>query len=522
MRYSVRELKTTAVFRENRRKPNPYANLGERMKAAFLRRRKHKTNDENDHSNGQEYATDKVSEAVERITDDTVHTGGETVRTVIHNRKPPHQNPSGGAAFSVSGSKLKYADRSMKTVEKTVGTVQTPVAEAKRSAQIAAAAQQAVRKMDIAAENIRFTATRAKRWAEATARTVKGMLTASNQLMAALIGGGAVAVTVIVIVLMIGMMASSSYGIFFSNEEIGNGSPMMEVIREINRDFTDRLDFISATVPHDEVEMTGTKARWQEVLSVYAVQMTGQGGDVVSMDDDKRMVLEELFWKINTIDYEIETRTEQELQDVTDEDGNTTQQWVDVDKRYLVITVTGMTLDEILQELSFTDSQKAEVQQLLGSENDALWSKVLYGFDGGGAAIVAVAESQIGNVGGQPYWSWYGFNGRVEWCACFVSWCANECGYIEDGIIPRFSGVGTGVQWFRSQGQWLSGRDEPAPGMIIFFDWEANGGVDHVGIVSRVENGMVYAIEGNTTDSCRERFYPLGHSEIYGYGVPEY
>lgn len=142
--------------------------------------------------------------------------------------------------------------------------------------------------------------------------------------------------------------------------------------------------------------------------------------------------------------------------------------------------------------------------------------------------IVEVARSQIGNVGGEPYWSWYGFTERVDWCACFVSWCANQCGYIEAGVIPKFSGCEWGVYWFRQHDQWAGRNITPTPGMIIFFDWEdeegggLDGGADHVGIVERVENGIVYAIEGNTADSCRERSYPLGHFEILGYGVPSH
>lgn len=138
--------------------------------------------------------------------------------------------------------------------------------------------------------------------------------------------------------------------------------------------------------------------------------------------------------------------------------------------------------------------------------------------------IVEVARSQIGNVGGEPYWSWYGFTERVDWCACFVSWCANQCGYIEAGVIPKFSGCELGVYWFRQHSQWAGRNITPTPGMIIFFDWEdeegggLDGGADHVGIVERVENGRVYTIEGNTADSCRERSYPLGHFEILGYG----
>lgn len=133
--------------------------------------------------------------------------------------------------------------------------------------------------------------------------------------------------------------------------------------------------------------------------------------------------------------------------------------------------------------------------------------------------IVEVARSQIGNEGGELYWRWYGFTQRVEWCACFVSWCANQCGYIDAGIIPKFSGCEWGVSWFKQHGQWANNRITPTPGMIIFFDWDGNGMSDHTGIVEKVENGRVYTIEGNTEDSCRERSYPLGDYEILGYGV---
>ena len=140
--------------------------------------------------------------------------------------------------------------------------------------------------------------------------------------------------------------------------------------------------------------------------------------------------------------------------------------------------------------------------------------------------IVEVARSQIGNVGGEPYWSWYGFTERVEWCACFVSWCANKCGYLSSGIIPKFSGCINGVDWFKDRGQWIGNSFEPSPGMIIFFDWDdedgQDGNADHVGIVEKVENGRVYTIEGNTSDSCRQRSYPVGYYQILGYGVPDY
>ena len=129
-------------------------------------------------------------------------------------------------------------------------------------------------------------------------------------------------------------------------------------------------------------------------------------------------------------------------------------------------------------------------------------------------------------MGGEPYWSWYGFDSRVEWCACFVSWCANECGYIDTGVIPKYAGCVNGVQWFKDRGQWLDNSAEPAPGMIIFFDWDDENGQDglsdHTGIVEKVENGRVYTIEGNSGDSVRQNSYPVGHYEVLGYGCPDF
>lgn len=107
-----------------------------------------------------------------------------------------------------------------------------------------------------------------------------------------------------------------------------------------------------------------------------------------------------------------------------------------------------------------------------------------------------------------------------------MSWCANECGYIDTGVIPKYAGCVLGSQWFKDRGQWMDNSAEPAPGMIIFFDWNDENGQDgepdHTGIVEKVENGVVYTVEGNSGDSVRINTYPVGYYEIYGYGVPQY
>jgi hypothetical protein len=144
-----------------------------------------------------------------------------------------------------------------------------------------------------------------------------------------------------------------------------------------------------------------------------------------------------------------------------------------------------------------------------------------YNYGVGNGVITKVAAQQIGNKGGKKFWSWYGFNGRVEWCACFVSWCADQCGYIKSGTIPKFAAVESGISWFKSKGQWQKKSYTPKPGDIIFFDWNG-GGADHVGIVESCNGKTITTIEGNSSDMCRRRTYTVGGSVIYGYGIPKY
>ena len=137
----------------------------------------------------------------------------------------------------------------------------------------------------------------------------------------------------------------------------------------------------------------------------------------------------------------------------------------------------------------------------------------------GNQQIVSVAMGQLGNSGGQKFWSWYGFDSRVEWCACFVSWCADQSGLIESGNVPKFSLCSDGVSWFQGKNKWQSGETTPTAGMIIFFDWDHDGNSDHVGIVEKCEGGRVYTVEGNSSDQVRQRNYAMDYASIMGYGV---
>lgn len=176
----------------------------------------------------------------------------------------------------------------------------------------------------------------------------------------------------------------------------------------------------------------------------------------------------------------------------------------------------------------YSDPENAIVYITKGDMGGYMYSRALASkvFDFGGKGneeIVEVALSQVGNVNGEPYWSWYGFNERVAWCACFVSWCADQIGLVEQGIIPKFAACTTqGMPWFIERGQWEDRNCEPEPGYVIFFDWDYSNDADHVGIVEKCEDGVVYTIEGNSSNECRQRSYPVGSNVIRGYGVPAY
>ena len=137
----------------------------------------------------------------------------------------------------------------------------------------------------------------------------------------------------------------------------------------------------------------------------------------------------------------------------------------------------------------------------------------------GNGQLVTIAKSQLGNEGGEKFWSWYGFDSHVAWCACFASWCGDQAGLIESGKMPKFSLCDDGIAWFQGKGKWKSRGYSPAPGTLIFFDWNGDGTSDHVGIVEKIEGSTVYTVEGNSSDAVNKRSYDINNGTIMGYGI---
>ena len=231
-----------------------------------------------------------------------------------------------------------------------------------------------------------------------------------------------------------------------------------------------------------------------------------------------------------TEEVEIRYRTETSTDPET---GETTTEEVPYEYYILNVKLTNKPISELTEEL-LTPQQLEMFHVYLetsgnkplifgGGSPDGSPSEDLSGVEfvngtrPGNQELMELAKQQVGNVGGYPYWSWYGFNSRVEWCACFVSWCYNQAGKSE----PRFAGCEwQGVPWFQSRGQWgARGYENIAPGDAIFFDWDLDGVADHVGLVLGRDESRVYTVEGNSGDACKIKSYDLNYQCIKGYGL---
>ena len=118
------------------------------------------------------------------------------------------------------------------------------------------------------------------------------------------------------------------------------------------------------------------------------------------------------------------------------------------------------------------------------------------------------------------------------WCGMFVTWCSNQAGFVDSGIMPSYQHCSVGISFYQGKNEFhlASSGYTPKPGDIAFF---GNGGNDHTGIVEKVDANYIYTIEGNT--SCEGEATKLckgsnGVSRktrprvgwVYGYGSPAY
>lgn len=390
----------------------------------------------------------------------------------------------------------KQAKKSIKNTKREIKTTKIAIEKTEKTVKVSAKTISEIVKVSIKGikETIRITI-----------EIIKALIEALKSLIGAIVSGGWVSVIIIVVIALIGIICSSVYGIFFSSEK-ENEIKMSSIVKEINGNLADRITEIQNINSYDEYRIKSNRAEWKEILAIYSVKNSKDNNeDIMSLNEEKKEIIKKIFWDFNSISSYVNEET-------TDNGTN----------KILYIVISSKTKEEIMTQYSFSKEQINQVNELLSNEYSAMWASVIHGTPLGTPDIVEIALSQEGTKGGEPYWRWYGFDERIEWCACFVSWAADQLGLIEANVIPKFAGCQDGIDWFKAMGEWQEKGYIPNPGDIIFFDWEVDDSVSHVGIVEKVEGGKIYTIEGNSGDDVKRQKYSIDSKYIYGYGVPIY
>ena len=457
--------------------------------------------------------TGKKGEQIRELPKQTVKTidrGEKTIKTAHASIKT-----SGKAAVKGTGRTIKTAQRTGYTA------VRTTEVTARAAGQGARAAVLTTQRTALAARQAAITAAQAaKAAAKAVAAAVKAVIASTKALVSAILAGGWIVVLILLIVILFGALFSMVGG--------SNSSTVTPVSAEVEA---------YEPLIRQYARQYGIEEYVELIKAVMMQESGGQGTDPMQASEcGYNTRYPNTPNGITDPEYSIDVGI-QNLAACLREAGVESP----VDMNNIKLALQGYNYGNGYISWAkenyggYTYANAVEFSTMMAEQNG--WSgygdteyvsHVLryYVFGRiptgtGSQAIVQVALTQEGN-GGDTYWSWYGFTKREEWCACFVSWCADQCGYIEAGVIPKFSLCSAGMEWFESRGQFMDGSYVPTSGDLVFFDWGNDGSVDHVGIVESVVDGTVYTIEGNSGDKVARRSYPIGYAKIVGYGVPAY
>ena len=444
--------------------------------------------------------------------------GQKMIKTTVRNTEK--------AVKSTAKGTIKTAENGVKTAQATSKTAIKTTEQTAKTAQAAAASAKTAQKAAQAAKaTAKGAAEATKKAAKATISTVRAAIAGTKALIIALIAGGWIAIVIILIVVLLGC-AVSLFGGGSSSTSYTPVSAEVEAYEPLIQKYAKQYGIPEYVELIKAVMMQESGGRGLDPMQAaegsFNTRYPHEPNGIQDPEYSIECGVQEL--KAALISAEVENPIDMERIKLALQGYNFGNGYISWAKS----NYGGYSYANAV-EFSTMQAQRLGWEKYGDTQYPAHVLRYYpYGrafTSGGDQAIVEVALTQLGNEGGQPYWSWYGFSGRVEWCACFVSWCADQCGYLESGIIPRFSLCSDGVDWFSGNGQWQGKDYEPKAGDIIFFDWSndgQDGGADHVGIVEKCEDGVVYTVEGNSGDACRQNSYPVGYYEILGYGTPNY
>ena len=380
----------------------------ERFKDTIVRTKEKAEEQVSSNESSVEYASNKVNFAVNRGVDEGVHYGNKEGQKALLKTKENYQK--GKVKIKKLNHKLKESRNVSKGVKQTKNAVKTSKEVAKSAQKTAKeTAKASKRAMQVAKETAKRTAQGIKLAIKATISAIKGIIAGTKALIAAIAAGGWVAVVVIILICLIGLLCSSIFGIFFSSEKTSSNSvTMSSVISECNQEFADKLQSIQDQNPHDDYVLDGSMASWKDMLLVYTTKVSNgvNEQEVMTIDDNKKKILKQVFWDMNSLSSEVKT------ENVTEQGINTDEMPKEVSKRVLHIKITSKNAEQMKSDYHFSPAQLKQYNELSNEKYAMLWSGVIYGGIDSGEYVnwrqagqswssirIGNTSSTIGNIG---------------------------------------------------------------------------------------------------------------------------
>lgn len=325
--------------------------------------------------NSNEYASNKIKFATDRVFDESVNQFNKQGQKSFMKTKENYQK---------SKAKIKQLKKKIKDKRKVKSTVKNTKTAIKTSKEVAKKAEKTAketikaskRATQIAKETAKRTAQGVKVAIKTTISAIKTIIAGTKALVAAIVAGGWVAVIVIIVICLVALMCSSIFGIFFSSQKTSaNSITMNTVVAECNQEFSDKLQSIQDSNPHDDYVLEGSMASWKDVLTVYTIKQSNgvNQQDVMTIDDNKKNVIKQIFWDMNSLTSEVKDEM------VTEQGTNADEMPKQVQKKVLHIKINTKTLEQMKNDYHFSSAQNKQLVELTDNKYASLWNGVIYG-----------------------------------------------------------------------------------------------------------------------------------------------
>lgn len=358
--------------------------------------------------NSNEYASNKIKFATDRAFDESVNQFNKQGQKSFMKTKENYQKSK--AKIKQLKKKIKDKRKVKSTVKNTKTAIKTSKEVAKKTEKTAKETIKASKRtMQIAKETAKRTAQGVKVAIKTTISAIKAIIAGTKALVAAIVAGGWVAVIVIIVICLVALMCSSIFGIFFSSQKTSaNSITMNTVVAECNQEFSDKLQSIQDSNPHDDYVLEGSMASWKDVLTVYTIKQSNgvNQQDVMTIDDNKKNVIKQIFWDMNSLTSEVKDEM------VTEQGTNADEMPKQVQKKVLHIKINTKTLEQMKNDYHFSPAQNKQLAELTDNRYASLWNGVIYGATDSGEYVnwrqagqswsnikIGNTNSTIGNIG---------------------------------------------------------------------------------------------------------------------------